>query len=226
MIQPMNKLFCFILLFATKNCLSQRVAVKPSVGVNSSVYLVSSTRSSIFKIGYQASFDADIHVAKRNYIEGSMSYKFTKGDLRRTFVYPTSPSPGDAPQVREDFNCKSVQLTGLYLRKLSEKDCFFYAIGLGINFQLDASRNGVATLAGFTEYYSTKFRLESKNGGRTGCVAKGSLGKYLWNDRFIARLNLDWSVSNWYYPTNEILEKVGRYRVRPYGFSVEIGYVF
>jgi hypothetical protein len=221
----MNKIFFIILLLTCKTGISQKITVKTSLGLNSSVYLVSSTRSSIFHLGYQASLDADIHVSKKSYIEGSINYKYTNGNLRRTFVYPTSPSPGDAPQVKENFNLKSIQFTGLYLKKLRDRNSFFYAIGVGLNFQLDATRKGVATLAGFTEYYSSKFRLESKNGGRTGSAVKTSLGRYLLKDRCLTRLNIDWSINNWYYTTNAHLEKVGRYRVRPYTFSIELGYV-
>jgi hypothetical protein len=205
----------------------QQFRFKAAAGVNSVAHYISSTEFNLFNPGYQFSLYTDVKNGNNRFLEARLSFKSNHAEVRRGFIYPDSIFlPGRPPQLTEKFTAQWLHLYAAYIKQPRVQNSFFYALGAGMQHPLTVSRHTEAREGGFVETYTDKFSFRTGTRTRISASLTAALGHYFYKNKIMVRFNADWSINNWYYPSNVALEKEVRYMVRPWGLSLEAGYVF
>ncbi|MGH2552192.1 MAG: outer membrane beta-barrel protein [Chitinophagaceae bacterium] len=223
-------IFLFIIL-GYYSTYSQNLIFKPLLGVNicspNLKYSITNKKLTEKKIrpGFDVGLNAEIKLNKTTSIEGGWIFSNNRAFVERIF-YPNVIIVGDYPRTKEDYTLNQIKLPINVLFKQNNHNPLFIGIGPEIKININAHRDG--KIVERYETYSTRFRLDTKSGNKTGLSFLLSAGKELslGKSKICFRLNIDTDITKWRYPTNFEFEEERYFSFRNNNFSLLFSYIF
>jgi hypothetical protein len=214
----------FVLLFCCQLVYSQNFSFKPAAGVNfcaQSITIAESQKPSEKKIhpGFDMGLNLEMKLKSNTSIEVGWFYSINRASLDRLF-YSLVAGSADFPYTREDYTLNFIKAPINLLFRQKKDNPLFFGVGPVIKFNVGAQRDGKVLER--IDSYSTKFKLATKNGRRTGVGLFLTTGRELKINKLksLIRLNYDVDLTKWRYPTNFEYEEVHYFSFRNHNFSL------
>lgn len=221
--------FNFLFVFSILSCKAQNINATFFIGYHASNYIYAAT-SGTRKIegSYHLGMEGNIELSELNRLGLGVVFLNDLNTLKRNFIYKNIPSFFDNPKVEERYKLQWIKVPVSFIHCFKKNDNLFYSTSLIAKFNVNAIRNGTAYLAGFTEKYADKFKIDTENGKHLGLAFGASIGMKipLKTSKFITRLFFESDISKWRYPSNFELEKEVYYPFRAISMGIDIGYNF
>ena len=216
--------FLFILFSCSRLGYPQNFSFKPAVGINACVQNITHGENQKLnekKVhpGFDIGLNLEMELKSNTSIEIGWFYSMNRASMDRLF-YTLVAGSADFPYTREDYTLNFLKVPVNVLFKQKKADPLFFGAGPVIKFSISSHRDG--KILERDETYSTKFKMDTKNGKKTGVGLLLSTGKEFGINKRKAsvRLNYDIDLTKWRYPTNFEYEEVRYFSFRNHNFSL------